>query len=120
MAQAAAKEFTFKWEGTDRKGKRMSGQTLAANEGVVKVQLRKQGINPLRVRKQSSLLSPRKKKIETGDIAIFSRQMATMMAAGVPLVQALEIVGKGHENPSMGDLIWLLNKPKILLLSAMI
>ena len=105
MAQAAAKEFTFKWEGTDRKGKRMSGQTLAANEGVVKVQLRKQGINPLRVRKQSSLFSPRKKKIESGDIAIFSRQMATMMAAGVPLVQALEIVGKGHENPSMGDLI---------------
>lgn len=105
MAQAAAKEFTFKWEGTDRKGKRMSGQTVAANEGVVKIQLRKQGINPLRVRKQSSLFGARKKKIESADIAIFSRQMATMMTAGVPLVQALEIVGKGHENPSMGELI---------------
>lgn len=105
MAQAAAKEFTFKWEGTDRKGKRMSGQTIAANEGVVKIQLRKQGINPLRVRKQSSLFGARKKKIESADIAIFSRQMATMMTAGVPLVQALEIVGKGHENPSMGELI---------------
>ena len=105
MAQAAAKEFTFKWEGTDRKGKRMSGQTVAANEGVVKIQLRKQGINPLRVRKQSSMFGPRKKKIESADIAIFSRQMATMMTAGVPLVQALEIVGKGHENPSMGELI---------------
>lgn len=105
MAQAAAKEFTFKWEGTDRKGKRMSGQTVAANEGVVKIQLRKQGINPLRVRKQSSLFGARKKKIESADIAIFSRQMATMMTAGVPLVQALEIVGKGHEDPSMGELI---------------
>ena len=105
MAQAAAKEFTFKWEGTDRKGKRMSGQTIAANEGVVKIQLRMQGLNPLRVRKQSSLFGARKKKIESADIAIFSRQMATMMTAGVPLVQALEIVGKGHENPSMGELI---------------
>lgn len=105
MAEAAAKEFTFKWEGTDRKGKRQSGQTLAQSESAVKIQLRKQGINPLKVRKQSSLLGNRKKKIESSDIAIFSRQMATMMSAGVPLVQALEIVGKGHENPSMGELI---------------
>ena len=105
MADAAVKEFTFKWEGRDRNGKRMSGQTQAANENLVKIQLRKQGINPLRVRKQSSLFGPRKKPIETQDIAVFSRQMATMMTAGVPLVQALEIVGKGHENPSMGEMI---------------
>ena len=106
MAEAAAvKEFTFKWEGLDRKGKRMSGQTLAASENVVKIQLRKQGINPLKVRKESNLFGAKGKKIETADIAIFSRQMATMMTAGVPLVQALEIVGKGHENPNMGELV---------------
>lgn len=105
MAEAGGKEYTFKWEGTDRKGKRISGQIIALNEGVVKVQLRKQGINPIRVKRQSSLFGPKKKKIETSDIAIFSRQMATMMTAGVPLVQSLEIVGKGHENPAMGEMI---------------
>ena len=106
MAEAAAvKEFTFKWEGLDRKGKRMSGQTLAASENLVKIQLRKQGINPLKVRKESNLFGAKGKKIEPADIAIFSRQMATMMKAGVPLVQALEIVGKGHENPNMGELV---------------
>lgn len=104
MAEAA-KEFMFKWEGRDRSGKRVSGVTQAANENLVKLQLRKQGINPLKVRKQSSLFGPRKKKIEPQDIAIFSRQMATMMTAGVPLVQALEIIAKGNENPAMGELV---------------
>ena len=99
MAEAA-KEFMFKWEGRDRSGKRLTGQIQAANENLVKIQLRKQGINPLRVSKQSSLFGPRKKPITNQDIAIFSRQMATMMTAGVPLVQALEIIGKGHDNPT--------------------
>ncbi len=104
MAEAA-KEFMFKWEGRDRSGKRLTGQIQAANENLVKIQLRKQGINPLRVSKQSSLFGPRKKPITNQDIAIFSRQMATMMTAGVPLVQALEIIGKGHDNPSVGELV---------------
>ena len=105
MAEAASKDVLFSWEGKDRKGKRVKGQTSGRSETDVKRALRKQGINPLRVRKQSGLFGPRKKKIQTEDIAIFARQMATMMTAGLPLVQALELVGQGHDNPSMGELI---------------
>jgi type IV pilus assembly protein PilC len=106
MAQAAAvKEATFKWEGTDRKGNRIKGESQGPSDNFIKQQLRKQGITPVSVRKQSALLGKRKKSITPGDIAIFLRQMATMMSAGVPLVQSLEIVGRGHENPSMGELI---------------
>src|SRR5690606_33653519 len=97
MAQAiVVKEHSFKWEGTDRKGNRVSGATVGPSEHFIKTQLRRQGINPLVVRKQSALFSGRSKKaISSGDIAIFMRQMATMMSSGVPLVQALEIVGRG-------------------------
>lgn len=111
MAKAAAatlinKEFTFVWEGTDKKGQRVKGQSMGPSESMIKGQLRKQGINPLKVRKQSALFAAKSgKKIEMGDIAIFSRQMATMMTAGLPLVQALEIVGRGHDNPRMGEMI---------------
>jgi type IV pilus assembly protein PilC len=108
MAAAATvvKEYTFVWEGTDRKGQRVKGQSVGPSESMIKTQLRKQGVNPLKVRKQSSLFaSSRKKAIKTADIAIFSRQMATMMTSGVPLVQALEIVGRGHDNPAMGEMI---------------
>ena len=105
MAKAAVKEATFLWQGTNREGSRVKGQMQSFNDSLVKVQLRKQGINPISVRKKSDLFGKRKKKITAGDIAVFSRQMATMMQAGVPLVQALDIVGKGHENPSMGGMI---------------
>jgi type IV pilus assembly protein PilC len=107
MAEAIIiKEFPFKWEGTDRKGNRIKGNTVGPSEAFIRGQLRKQGINPIIVRKQSTLLTAsRKKKITASDIAIFMRQMAVMMAAGVPLVQSLEIVGRGHENPSMGEMI---------------
>jgi type IV pilus assembly protein PilC len=109
MATAAAKlkvkEYSFKWEGTDRKGQRVKGETVGPSENVIKLQLRKQGINPLVVRKESSLFGKRKGKIEPQDIAIFSRQIATMMSAGVPLVQALEIVGRGHDKPAMSELV---------------
>lgn len=104
-APAAVKEHVFKWEGKDRKGNRIKGESQGPNENFIRMQLRKQGVNPLIVRKQSALLGPRKKKVTSGDIAIFMRQMATMMASGVPLVQSLEIVGRGHENPSMGEMI---------------
>lgn len=105
MAEAAIKLSTFSWEGKDKKGTRIKGEMEGTSESLVRSQLRKQGINPIAVRKKSQLFGARKKPITTGDIAIFSRQMATMMSAGVPLVQALEIIGKGHENPSMGELI---------------
>ncbi|TDU28411.1 type II secretion system protein F (GspF) [Panacagrimonas perspica] len=107
MAQAAVvvvKEHEFQWEGTDRKGARVKGVTQGPNENAVRMQLRRQGVNPIRVRKNIVLFKT-KRKITSGDISIFSRQLATMMAAGVPLVQSLEIVGRGHENPSMSELI---------------
>jgi type IV pilus assembly protein PilC len=106
MAQAAAvKEFTFTWEGVDRRGSRIKGVSDGPSESFIKSQLRRQGINPIRIRKKSSLFGKRKKAIKGQDIAIFSRQLATMMAAGVPLVQSLEIVGRGHANPSMGEMV---------------
>ncbi len=105
MAGAAAvKEYNFQWEGTDRKGSRVKGVTQGPSEAMVRMQLRRQGVNPIRVRRNIELFS-RKRKITSGDISIFSRQMATMMSAGVPLVQSLEIVGRGHENPAMSELI---------------
>ena len=107
MAQAAAKkQFNFTWEGTDKRGNRVKGKAMAPSEALVKADLRRQGINPIRIKKQSAAAAAAKgKKITTGDIAVFSRQMATMMAAGVPLVQSFDIVGKGHENPRVQDLI---------------
>lgn len=99
------KESIFKWEGLDRKGNRIKGESPGPSDNFIKQQLRRQGITPVVVRKQSNLFAPRKKPIKAGDIAIFLRQMATMMSAGVPLVQALEIVGRGHENPSVGEMI---------------
>ncbi len=107
MAKAAVvvKESNFKWEGTDRGGNRVKGVTQGQSEHVIKLHLRKQGINPIYVRKQSALFGPRKRAITPGDVAIYLRQMATMMSAGVPLVQSLEIIGRGHENPSMGEMI---------------
>ena len=104
-AATAIKEYAFAWEGVDRKGARIKGVSEGPSESYIKTQLRKQGINPIRVRRQSSLFGKRKKKITGQDIAIFSRQLATMMSAGVPLVQALEIVGRGHANPAMGEMI---------------
>jgi type IV pilus assembly protein PilC len=104
MAQPAEK-LLYVWEGTDRKGTRVKGESQGLNEALVKADLRRQGINPQKVRKKAKPLFGGKKKIVTKDIAVFSRQLATMMSAGVPLVQAFEIVGRGHENPSMQELI---------------
>ena len=105
MAQSVAVDHApFQWEGTDSRGKRVKGRTIAANEAAVRAELRNQGVVPLKVRKQSVLFQKRG-KVTAGDIAIFSRQLATMLAAGIPLVQAFEIVGNGHDNPAMQKLI---------------
>ena len=105
MAEATTvKEYSYQWEGTDRKGTRIKGVSQGLSEHSVRLQLRRQGVNPIRVRK-NLVLWKSKRSISSGDIAIFSRQLAVMMAAGVPLVQSLEIVGRGHDNPSMGELI---------------
>jgi type IV pilus assembly protein PilC len=112
MAQAALtgsvrtikRDTAFVWQGMDKKGNRVKGRSLAPDEATLRADLRRQGIAPSRVKKQSgSLKSGGKPKPE--DIAIFSRQLATMLAAGIPLVQGLEIVGNGHEKPSMQKLI---------------
>ena len=105
MAQTAAKQATFLWEGKDKKGNKVKGQSLGVNQGVIKAELRRQGIAPGKIRKKSALTGARKKRIQPKDIAIFTRQLATMLGAGVPLVQSFEIIGRGHENPSMQELI---------------
>lgn len=99
------KEYPFKWEGVDKKGNRVKGQSIAPSADHVKFNLRKQGINPVSVRKASTLFAKGKGKIEPQDIAVFSRQMATMLASGVPLVQSLEIIGRGHDKPAVGEMI---------------
>lgn len=109
MAVAAKKRPKFDayvWEGVDKQGKKMKGEMEAASVAFVNATLRRQGINPVKVQKRSaSLFSARKKKITTKDIAVFTRQLATMLTAGIPVAQAFDIVGKGHENPSMQELI---------------
>ena len=108
MAQAAAKKVksdTFSWEGTDKKGNKMKGEMDAGSIAIVNALLRRQGISPTKVRKAPKPLFTVKKKIKPKDIAIFTRQLATMLAAGIPIAQSFEIVGKGHENPSVRELI---------------
>ena len=108
MAQATAKKpklTTFQWEGVDKKGKKIKGEMDAASVAFVNAMLRRQGISPVRVKKRATALFSVKKKITPKDVSIFTRQLATMVSAGIPLAQAFEIVGKGHENPSMRALI---------------
>ncbi|MBT8117684.1 MAG: type II secretion system F family protein [Gammaproteobacteria bacterium] len=107
MAEKALKQpDLFLWTGTDKRGVKVKGQTRGTNPSLIKADLRKQGIKPLTVRKQSTLFKKSEsKKILAKDIAVFFRQLATMMAAGVPLVQSFEIIGRGHDNAGMRDLI---------------
>jgi type IV pilus assembly protein PilC len=106
MAQAVAKASMFVWEGTDKRGKKVKGEMSGQNDALVKATLRRQGISPGKVKKKAKpLFGTAGKKITAKDISIFSRQMATMMSSGVPLVQSFEIVGRGHENPNMQELI---------------
>lgn len=107
-AKTKSKTTTFSWQGTNSKGGIIKGEMAAASLDVVKAELRKQGITPKKgkiKKKGGGLFAPRKKAITTKDIAVFSRQLATMMKAGVPMVQAFDIVGQGHSNPSMAKLI---------------
>ena len=106
MAEAQKSEM-FVWEGTDKSGKRVKGEMSGQSEALVKAVLRRQGINPLKCKKKPKPLfgGDSKGKVKPKDITVFSRQLATMMSSGVPLVQAFEIVGRGHENPAMQDLI---------------
>ncbi|MGD2020195.1 MAG: type II secretion system F family protein [Thiohalocapsa sp.] len=96
----------FAWEGVDRRGNRVKGELRAPTIALVRADLRRQGVNPTKVRKKlQPLFGGRKRKITSQDLAVFSRQLATLMTAGVPLVQAFDVVGRGHDNPSMQDLV---------------
>jgi type IV pilus assembly protein PilC len=105
MAEATMGNMPFLWVGTDRKGQKVKGKSMAANEAAVRADLRRQGVVPIRIKKQSKGLFAGGGTIKPGDIAIFSRQLSTMLAAGIPLVQSFEIVGSGHENAAMQKLI---------------
>ncbi|WP_332815268.1 type II secretion system F family protein [Ramlibacter sp.] len=105
MATATATkvtEFVFEWEGRDRNGKQVRGETRAAGENQVQAALRRQGITPSKIRKRRMRAG---QKIRPKDIAIFTRQLATMMKAGVPLLQAFDIVGRGNANASVAKLL---------------
>jgi len=101
-----AVQTTYLWQGTDKQGNKTKGEIQGSSQALVKAQLRKQGVKPTKVkRKAKDLFAPRKQKIKPSDIAIFTRQLATMMKSGIPLVQSFEIVGESLENPSMRELV---------------
>ncbi len=95
-------EFVFEWEGRDRNGKQVRGETRAAGENQVMAALRRQGVSPTKIKKRKMRAGA---KIKPKDIAIFTRQLATMMKAGVPLLQAFDIVGRGNANASVTKLL---------------
>ena len=106
MATAAStralKEFVFEWEGKDRNGKAVRGEVRAAGENQVQAALRRQGVLASKIKKRRMRSG---KSIKPKDIAIFTRQLATMMKAGVPLLQSFDIVGRGNANPSVSKLL---------------
>ncbi|MDD9895623.1 MAG: type II secretion system F family protein [Gammaproteobacteria bacterium] len=105
MATEAAQTI-YIWQGTDKNGNKTKGEIQGASQALVKALLRKQGVNPTKVkRKPKELFGQKKQKITPGDIAIFTRQLATMMKSGIPLVQSFEIVGESLENASMRELV---------------
>ncbi|WP_438971616.1 type II secretion system F family protein [Methylophaga sp.] len=96
----------YLWQGTNKQGRRIKGQLTAENVAQARADLRRQGIAPLKVKKKpKDLFAARKPPIKPKDIAIFSRMLATMMSSGVPLMQAMQIIGEGHENASMQEMI---------------
>ncbi len=107
MATKKVKKDIFIWTGMDKKGGKVKGETQSTSPALVKAELRRQGIVPKTVKKKPKALfgGASKGKITPKDIALFSRQMSTMMSSGVPLVQSFDIIGKGHDNPAMQTLI---------------
>ncbi|WP_417544021.1 type II secretion system F family protein [Marinobacter sp.] len=105
MAEKAQKLESYIWEGKDRRGNKSKGELTGSNLALVKAQLRKQGIIPDKVKKKPKPLFGGSKKITPFDIAMLTRQLATMMKAGVPLVQSFDIVTDGLENKGLQDLV---------------
>ena len=104
MAAKNVKEATYLWEGTDKKGKRIKGEMKASGESFVSATLRRQGISISKIKKQSAF-NKGGGKVTAKDVTLFTRQLATMMKAGVPLLQSFDIVGKGHSNPAVAKLL---------------
>lgn len=105
--QQEEKEYTFAWQGRDKSGNISKGKIDAADVATAKTLLRRQGINPHRIKREGSgLLSSRNKPVKSADIAYFIRQLATMMKAGVPLLQALDLVGNGAEKIKLKKMIY--------------
>jgi type IV pilus assembly protein PilC len=100
----AGKQFPFLWEGKDKKGNKIKGRGLAKSEQEMRADLRRQGIAASRVKKERNLFKS-DGKVTAEDIAIFARQLATMLTAGIPMVQAFEIIGVGHDKPAMQKLV---------------
>ncbi|WP_349985730.1 type II secretion system F family protein [Stenotrophomonas sp. WHRI 8082] len=106
VARSTMEMAPFVWEGTDKRGVKMKGEQLAKNANLLKAELRRQGITPKVVKpKTKPLFGQAGKPVSPKDIAFFSRQMATMMKSGVPIVSALEIIGGGHKNPRMKKMV---------------
>ncbi|MCY1405520.1 Type II secretion system protein F [compost metagenome] len=105
MAAEATKLSVYAWEGTDRKGAKVRGELSGHNPALIKIHLRRQGITPGKVKKKTAALLRTGKAIKAADIALFTRQMATMMKAGVPLLQAFDIIADGFDNPNMRTLV---------------
>jgi type IV pilus assembly protein PilC len=103
-ATASKKETQFLWEGKDKRGNKVRGKSLAANEAALRADLRRQGVAATRVKTPSAAFRSGG-KVLPADIAVFARQLATMMSAGIPMVQAFEIIGNGHEKPAMQKLV---------------
>jgi len=101
-AVSSAQTFIYEWEGKDRQGKPARGEVRAAGENQVQAHLRRQGLVPIKIKKQRLGSG---KAIKAKDIALFTRQLATMMQAGVPLLQSFDIVGRGHANPNVARLL---------------
>src|SRR4051812_31828391 len=101
-AAKGPKDFSFSWEGKDKGGKVVRGELRAVSETAVSATLRRQGIMVQKVKKQKNKGGG---SVKAKDIALFTRQLATMMKAGVPLLQSFEIVGKGASNPAVARLV---------------
>lgn len=106
MAEKKDDQIDFIWEGVDKKGQKTKGEISTKSETVARADLRRMGVRVIKIkRKPKPLLGAKTQKITPGDIAIFARQLATMLEAGVPLVQSFDIIGKGHENASMSEML---------------
>ena len=101
--KAIKRDIPFQWEGRDKRGSRIKGKSLAPDEQTLRAELRRQGVAPSRIRKQRQ--GRKGGKVNAADIAVFSHQLATMLAAGIPMVQAFQIVGSGSDKPAVQKLI---------------